>query len=1477
VQIDTTGNATVTFAAGTWDAAVGGGNTLVPTAGKYTTAGTPGVAGGNEQVTFEPSSTFRADQMADRMEVAINASSLNLVLTASTGAVGQADQRRVRLVGPDVMLATSIPGMSLELAVGAGTIANDVVKTHEDLVRIIGHTVNLRGPVGLENDLEADEFGDFNHVNRVQNNTFEGVYFDDIIIGFAERGEMVTAAGNNTGFAGNPLSSGTNIPAGGYQLEIRRAAEAGVPGGGPDFLALLQSIDTNDRLMRGRTLDAPAGHQIADGQFFSLSDGINTVTFEFNDLGIPGSGVAAGRIQINFNPSDPNYVIAQRIRTAVNSAPVQAVLKISAQLADGILGNASTTNRVNLIGPVSVPNAGTIPGASIVAPPVIGEVNNGTLIDNDVAIATVGHFSVRPDAGGGIIQSGVTVQGVTQQFNNQEFIFDFLNYVDLGIDGGAVDLSTTTITQLPTLIAPDVVQSAGNFPGPNGLIFWVAETRIANGSLVVSNTITLSSIAPLGNLRYINYLDEDVFGINDDLLYQVGTPGSPDFRLYTLDSSERVGFSQGGIYEAGPGLVNATYDGWAADRFSDLRTAITGAGTSYSLPGNIDTTDLPPSIDGKLGPIHGLADVTTAMAWTVNPSATTATITTLLELLPIDAPGAMNFLAFTEQYGDQNLFRDQGQIILQGNEIKNSAQWGILIDSGSRVTADGGSPHPGPTRILREPNTERLVPGVVVANNVIYGNGTGGIRFSGDGVASADAAIPYGRIINNTLFGQGGSLTNGTSNDVGIQVDQSAAPTLLNNIVANFNNGIVVDASSQGTAQVPRTVLGGMLYQGNRTNSNVGLGGDFPIVLTNNQPLFVNPNAGNFYLAAQSPAIDSSVDSLLDRPALVTVRNPLGILPSPIIAPDRDSVGQLRVDDPSVSTPDGFGLNPQKDRGAIDRVDFVGPTSILINPADNDAQGTDLDPAPTVVVRSNDIIRDFTIRLLDRFDPNGPPEGSDVDDLSVDSTKVRLETIGGSNPRVLQEGVDYAFSYDTTNNLIVLTPLGGLWPMGETYRITLDNSALTGIRDRAGNILLPNQSDSSHIYTIFLGSAIDYGDLPDTFGTLIASQGPSHQVVPTIRLGATIGAEPDGQPSPTATADPSDDGITSFILFPGGAPNSSSITVLAFFDTTAKLDGWIDLNRDGDFDANEYVLQGVSLTTPGIAETLTFTIPNGPRGASFARFRMSTDGISTPSGHADDGEVEDYAVNLVGPQFQNGDLAQDVNDDGVVSVFDLLIVVNMISTLFSQLDPAGPRYPAVTVPPTDADYLNPVPTFDPTGGGQPGDARYIDVTGDGIVNTLDLLEIVTYIQNNFDPNGEGEGESASADDGEGESSPTARLAATGQPTFAAPQSSTTGNNSLLKPASLLAAPNIILEVRDRVAAPDLSGDWLGDDDQVLTTVASAAVIDERSVGRVLSLEDQVRRRVPIGPLDDTQWDDLLGELALDVGGLPGSDEDGELT
>ena len=164
-----------------------------------------------------------------------------------------------------------------------------------------------------------------------------------------------------------------------------------------------------------------------------------------------------------------------------------------------------------------------------------------------------------------------------------------------------------------------------------------------------------------------------------------------------------------------------------------------------------------------------------------------------------------------KMFGDQNHFRDQGQLIIDSNRIAHSRGFGIEIGPGNRDAGDGNQPHPGSVRHLDEINSERLVPGVVVTNNLLTYGGSGGIHFSGDTTQPGEplSAVPFGRIVNNTVYGS-------DSADTGILVDNFASPTLLNNIVANASQGIIVDASSLFSG----TIVGGSLYQNNGANTN---------------------------------------------------------------------------------------------------------------------------------------------------------------------------------------------------------------------------------------------------------------------------------------------------------------------------------------------------------------------------------------------------------------------------------------------------------------------------------------------------------------------------------------------------------------------------------------------------------------------------------------------------------------------------------
>src|SRR5690606_25170441 len=116
------------------------------------------------------------------------------------------------------------------------------------------------------------------------------------------------------------------------------------------------------------------------------------------------------------------------------------------------------------------------------------------------------------------------------------------------------------------------------------------------------------------------------------------------------------------------------------------------------------------------------------------------------------------------------------------------------------------------------------------------------------------------------------------------------------NIVSGFATGINI---APGPINQTTRLLGN-LYKDNATNWVLsGASQSFQIVLGATDPLFVNAAAGNFYLAAQSPAIDSSVDAVDDRNDILAVKTPMGIAPSPALAPVTDVVGQLRRDDPT--------------------------------------------------------------------------------------------------------------------------------------------------------------------------------------------------------------------------------------------------------------------------------------------------------------------------------------------------------------------------------------------------------------------------------------------------------------------------------------------------------------------------------------------------------------------------------------------------
>ena len=423
------------------------------------------------------------------------------------------------------------------------------------------------------------------------------------------------------------------------------------------------------------------------------------------------------------------------------------------------------------------------------------------------------------------------------------------------------------------------------------------------------------------------------------------------------------------------------------------------------------------------------------------------------------------------ELGDDNRERDQGQLIIENTIVRNSSGTGIIIDAGERDRTDRDNrtgtalPRPGSPINFPTPNTAGLLPGAVLRGNIVADNATG-IVVSGDG--GGDAGVPYVRVVNNTVVG----------NQVGVAVDSGAAPTLLNNIIStNSTIGIQVPAAGgNATSNISRqsTVVGGTLFHNNGIDINNQAISSLSINADGTQ-VFVDAGAQNFYPEEFSLAIDASLSSLPDRPALVNVRGALGIPPSPVLAPPTDIFGQTHENDLSVNPPAGLGGSVFVDIGAIDRADNLGPQATILTPLDNDAVGNDLDGEGTRIQLASGTLDSFEI-LISELSGSGP------DAASVTAERVYVT----ENGQLLEEGRDYVFGYNASNRLIRLTPLSGVWRPDAVYEITLNNRSRLEFQAPDGESIADGDqltvADNSGVQRIFEFDAGFAVAVPQTLG-----------------------------------------------------------------------------------------------------------------------------------------------------------------------------------------------------------------------------------------------------------------------------------------------------------------------------------------------------------------------------------------------------------
>ena len=257
----------------------------------------------------------------------------------------------------------------------------DVWRFDRDTIKFFGTGVSVDDPgvLRLSGSRLGDSFGpaDTNFpvtqaARRALNNGTSlgnpiapmSVTIDDIVISFAERGEMISNGQSlqpifNDTFQyelyGGPGGAGApEIETGAYQLEMRTAPDYGktegqnlaiepVPFVGPKG----RTFDTNDRLVKAMAIDTTGlAGQIADGYSFTVSNGINAVTFEFNVFTTANVSDPAfrpdipGRIRIPLAPNATDIQIAFAVRNAINDPAVRALLGLTVENTGDMFGTS---------------------------------------------------------------------------------------------------------------------------------------------------------------------------------------------------------------------------------------------------------------------------------------------------------------------------------------------------------------------------------------------------------------------------------------------------------------------------------------------------------------------------------------------------------------------------------------------------------------------------------------------------------------------------------------------------------------------------------------------------------------------------------------------------------------------------------------------------------------------------------------------------------------------------------------------------------------------------------------------------------------------------------------------------------------------------------------------------------------------------------------------------------------------------------
>ncbi|MEM8913842.1 MAG: GEVED domain-containing protein, partial [Planctomycetota bacterium] len=644
--------------------------------------------------------------------------------------------------------------------------------------------------------------------------------------------------------------------------------------------------------------------------------------------------------------------------------------------------------------------------------------------------------------------------------------------------------------------------------------------------------------------------------------------------------------------------------------------------------------------------------------------------------------------------------------------------------------------------------------------------------------------VPYTRLVNNTLVGLGADA-NGESEfaDIGVMIEDNASPTLLNNIVAYFDTGILADLSANDSTALRGTYVGGNdsvdqvwlnglnslqtipmdanfapygpgAFEGLLFGAGFGIsGGSFNTVLPD----------GSFILNHTLQDFDSDQTRYEGERATV--------VGATVFKANRDNVErigkgdfaiELGANDPlfvdaasgnylltSGSQAIDSSVSDVPERIPLNQVlSNINVTSEGIAAPSRDAMGLERFDDPAIENQngtgSNAFIDRGAFERADFVDPSArlvnPLDGGPDDaDAAIDTVQVFNQVLT-------------SFEIELTDRPSPADPLFG----SGIDDATVSSTAVTVRRD---DVELVEGEDYSFSYNIVADTirltpvtgiwepdfvytvTIDNTTIMDRSQNTLRGNQPDGTTVFLIGTGSGLdyGDAPGDYPTTRAENGASHASVEGVFLgagvdveveakdvdgFDDGVTFSGDILIggTSTVEVVASTGGFLNAWMDFDGDGAWSGGEQVFSNEPLAAgvNSLIFNVPSGSaEGSTFARFRFDTTGGLEPTGPAADGEVEDYELNLLRNPWTN-DNPLDVNNDSF---------------------PNGPDEPAnaldalaiINVLTRIADGEE-VPGVDGATGRleipRPADAEgFYDVNGDGFVTPLDALVVINRLEN----------------------------------------------------------------------------------------------------------------------------------------------------